>query len=119
VFTGCIRNAAAVAAAARGAGDTVAVIAAGEQWPDGSLRAALEDLVGAGMILDALGGRPSPEATAAILTARGVTSDDLVACASARELIEQGYAEDVRIALAADVSTVAPVVVDGAFASGA
>jgi 2-phosphosulfolactate phosphatase len=115
VFAGCVRNAAAVAAAARDAGDSVAVIAAGERWPDGSLRPALEDLVGAGMILDALGGRPSPESRAAILTARNVTSADLMACASSRELIEQGYEEDVRIAMAAGVSTSAPVLVDGAF----
>jgi 2-phosphosulfolactate phosphatase len=115
VFTGCIRNAAAVAAAARGAGDSVAVIAAGEQWPDGSLRPALEDLVGVGRILDALGGRPSPESRAVILAARGVTSAELLACASARELIDQGYEEDVRIALAADVSAAAPMLVDGAF----
>ena len=115
VFTGCIRNAAAVAAAARSAGDTVVVVAAGEKWPDGSLRPALEDLVGAGRILDALGGRPSPESGAAILAARGATSDDLMSCASARELIGQGYEEDVRIALPADVSTAAPILVDGAF----
>jgi 2-phosphosulfolactate phosphatase len=115
VFAGCIRNASAVAAAARDAGDCIAVIAAGEQWPDGSLRPALEDLVGAGTILHALGGGPSPEARAAILTARNVTSDDLMSCASSRELIEQGYEEDVRIAMAAGASTTAPVLVDGAF----
>jgi len=115
VFTGCIRNASAVAAAARDAGDSVVVIAAGEQWPDGSLRPALEDLVGAGMILDVLGGRPSPEAKAAILTARNVAYEDLMSCASSRELIEQGYDEDVRIAMAAGASTSAPMLVDGAF----
>jgi 2-phosphosulfolactate phosphatase len=115
VLTGCIRNALAVSAAARKLGDTIAVIAAGERWPDGSLRPALEDLVGAGIILDALGGRPSPESRAAILTARTVTSDDLMSCASSRELIEQGYDEDVRIAMAAGSSTCAPTLVDGAF----
>jgi phosphosulfolactate phosphohydrolase-like enzyme len=67
------------------------------------------------MILDALGGRPSPEARAAILTARNVTSDDLMSCISSRELIEQGYEEDVRIAMAAGASTSAPMLVDGAF----
>lgn len=115
VLTGCIRNASAVSAAARNVGDTIAVIAAGEQWPDGSLRPALEDLVGAGMILDGLGGRPSPESRAAMLAARSVTSDDLMSCASSRELIGQGYEEDVRIAIAAGASTSAPMLVDGAF----
>lgn len=115
ILTGCIRNAAAVARAAGSRGGAVAVIAAGEQWPDGSLRPALEDLVGAGMILDALGGTPSPEATAAIATARSTSTRALAECASARELIDIGCERDVSIALMADVSAVTPVLEDGAF----
>ena len=115
VIAGCLRNAAAVAAAAARAGSVVGVVAAGERWPDGSLRPAIEDLLGAGLILAALAGEPSPEARAAIATAEAVTLDDLRSCASARELIERGFAEDVELALERDVSTAVPLLRDGGF----
>jgi 2-phosphosulfolactate phosphatase len=115
ILTGCLRNAAAVGRAAGARGEVVGVIAAGEQWPDGSLRPALEDLVGAGKILHALGGNPSPEASAAIAAAWATTTQDLGTCTSARELIETGYDRDVAIALMTDVSAVAPLLLDGAF----
>ena len=114
VIAGCLRNASAVAAAAARAGD-VGVVAAGERWPDGSLRPAIEDLLGAGLILAALAGEPSAEARAAIAAAETVPLDDLRSCASARELIERGFAEDVELALERDVSTVVPRLRDGGF----
>lgn len=65
-LAGCLRNCRAVAQAAKILGQTVAVIAAGERWPNGSLCPCLEDQLGAGAILQNLSGRRSPEADAAV-----------------------------------------------------
>lgn len=75
VVSGSIQNCAAVAdwvlqrQGGRGDRFTVAVVAAGEQHSDGSLRFAVEDLLGAGAIIDALAAVGidycSPEAAAA------------------------------------------------------
>ena len=51
VFTACLRNAPAVAKQAAAHGSRIAVIPAGEQWRDCSLRPCLEDLIGAGSVL--------------------------------------------------------------------
>ena len=119
VFAGCLRNASAVAAAARRAGSTIGVIAAGERWPDRSLRPAIEDLVGAGAIISALDpGARSPEAELAAASFQHVATDlrrYLQACASGRELIELGFDDDVRLAAELDVGTTAPVLSAGAF----
>ncbi|MFF9850780.1 2-phosphosulfolactate phosphatase [Streptomyces litmocidini] len=98
----------------------LAVVASGERWPDGSLRPALEDLLGAGAVLSALGGphtRMTPEATAAA-TLWAATEDPVAAlhgCDSGRELYEYGFPQDVAVAAEIDGSTVVPVLVDGAF----
>ncbi|GAA3083142.1 hypothetical protein GCM10017562_60920 [Streptomyces roseofulvus] len=106
---------------AAGAG-VATVIAAGERWPDGSLRPALEDHLGAGAVLDALRtlapGLPlTPEATAAA-TLRAATEDPVAAlhgCDAGRELYEYGYPRDVEVAAELDASTTVPALVDGAF----
>jgi 2-phosphosulfolactate phosphatase len=120
VFTGCLRNAKAVAAAARAvAGEgPVGVIPAGERWPDGSLRPAVEDLLGAGAILDALGLPLSAEARVARDAFRAGVPDLAVilrACVSGQELIGRGFGEDVEFAAALSVSTVAPILRGGAY----
>lgn len=120
-----MRNAAAVAAwvgrRLRSTEDSVAVIAAGERWPDGSLRPALEDNLGAGAVIAALAtGKAltlSPEAAAA-RAAFEVTPSVAKAvrqCASGVELIERGFAEDVDIAVEQDVSDAVGVLTDGWF----
>ncbi len=121
VFAGCLRNARAVARAARDVGERIAVIAAGERWPDDALRPALEDLLGAGAILDALApAAPSVEARAAIAAFRSLRADLVGAlreCASGRELEARGYPDDVRIAAELDASAAAPRLTAGAYRS--
>jgi len=111
ILTGCLRNASAVADAARAAGRTFCVVPAGERWPDGSLRFAVEDWLGAGAILRALPASRSPEAASAVAAfeaARAVLADTLARSSSGRELIERGFASDVDLAAALDVSDTVP-----------
>lgn len=122
-----LRNAAAIAgwitARPAAATRTVAVLAAGERWPDGGLRPAVEDLWGAGAVIAHLsdhGWSSSPEAAAAAARAayeavRGREHQALLACASGRELVEKGYEADVRIAAEVDASSVVPVLHDARF----
>lgn len=117
-FAACFRNAAAVAAAAQALGPRIGVIPAGERWPDGSLRPCLEDWLGAGAVIHHLSGTTSPESE----TARGAFEQHahhlertLRGCGSARELIEQGWTEDVIVASELGSSTAAPRLVDGAY----
>jgi 2-phosphosulfolactate phosphatase len=118
-LAGCLRNERAVAAAAQRYGRRIAVIPAGERWhSDGSLRPALEDWVGAGAIISHLAGTLSPEAQAAATTFRGVQSDIaglLQACGSGQELLARGFARDVALASALNVSACVPVFRDGAY----
>jgi 2-phosphosulfolactate phosphatase len=117
-FAGCLRNAAAVARAARRLGSRVAVIPAGERWPDGGIRASLEDWLGAGAVIAHLAGSKSPEARAAEASFRGA-EDDLDAAlrqsVSGREMMAQGYAEDVTAAAQSLVSDCVPRLVAGAY----
>ena len=65
VVAASLRNADAVAAWVLGSGARrVAVVAAGERWPGGALRPAVEDLWGAGAVLD-----PLRDALATVATA--------------------------------------------------
>jgi 2-phosphosulfolactate phosphatase len=103
-------------------GRTVAVIAAGERWPDGSLRPAVEDLWGAGAVLAGLVDRGvrdlSPEARVAEQAFRSVAgrlSRELAGCASGLELAAAGFAQDVAVAADLDVATVVPVLTGEAF----
>jgi 2-phosphosulfolactate phosphatase len=119
VVGACLRNAGAVGAWLRQVQGRVLVVAAGERWPDGSLRPAVEDLWGAGAVLAAVGLEgASPEArqaTAAYDHVRGDVSAALRDCASGRELVEGGFARDVEIAGTADVGEVVPILSGEAF----
>lgn len=126
VVAACLRNAAAVAGwlgqrSLGSPGRTVTVIAAGERWPGGGLRPALEDLLGAGAVIGALSdqgcGPLSPEAEAARAcaaatpdVARAVTES-----ASGRELAGKGFAADVAIATEINSCRVVPVLAGQAF----
>ncbi|MBP9231408.1 MAG: 2-phosphosulfolactate phosphatase [Phenylobacterium sp.] len=120
VLAGCLRNARAVAAKARelaGQGD-IGLIPAGERWPDDTLRPAIEDLIGAGAVIDALGGDMTAEARVARdawRSARGELDLIVRGCLSGRELIERGFEIDVALALACEASAVAPVLREGAY----
>lgn len=117
-FAGCLRNATAVANAVQQRGRHISVIAAGERWDDGSLRPALEDLVGAGAIIAHLPGPRSPEAELAVAAFQHFRHDlraKLMPCGSAKELVERGFASDVDLALTLDVSDCVPVLIQGAY----
>jgi 2-phosphosulfolactate phosphatase len=120
VVGACLRNAPAVARwLADRPGARVSLVAAGERWPSGQLRPAVEDLWGAGAVLAGLhGADPSPEATAAVAAFRDVEhrlAEELPRCASGRELVEDGFAEDVALAAAYGVSGVVPILTGDAF----
>jgi 2-phosphosulfolactate phosphatase len=121
MFTGSLRNRGAVAKAVLTAtdGGDIGVIPAGERWrTDDSLRPAIEDLIGAGAILDALGLPLSPEARVArdaFVSARPNLAGTIRDCLSGRELIDKGFSQDVELAVQLDVSRAAPVLRDGAY----
>ncbi|MFJ2738605.1 2-phosphosulfolactate phosphatase [Streptomyces sp. NPDC087440] len=134
VVAACLRNASAVGRwlISQGYGGPdrpVGVVAAGERRPDGSLRPALEDLLGAGAVLAALRkasatDRPpalSPEASAAAATytATADVPAALAACASGLELASGGFPEDVAVASELDASAVVPLLSEGSFTAAA
>lgn len=108
---------------------SVVVVAAGERWPDGSLRPAIEDSIGAGLLLHRLSvGSPpvrlSPAAALAARSVRGLTADELAALirtgVSGTELTDAGYDEDVEMAVQLDADSVVPIVRPaGGFGHGA
>lgn len=138
VMLGCLRNASAVARAVlaeqerRGARTSVAIIAAGEltgsavrqtRGSDGvALRFAVEDHLGAGAIIDALGAlgidHTSPEAAAAgeaFRGLRGALRHLLTASGSGQELLDRGMRDEVLAAAEVDAASVVPVLRDGVF----
>jgi 2-phosphosulfolactate phosphatase len=122
VVAACLRNATAVGRWVARRAPAVTVVPAGERWPDGSLRPALEDLLGAGAVVAAAAAAApalalSAEAQAARVTFAGThhPADAVRACVSGQELVLGGFAADVEVAVELDASAVVPVLTAGAF----
>ena len=129
VLLGALTNASAVAAAAlaeqqrRGARTSIAVIAAGELGSvEDRLRFAVEDQLGAGAVVDALGvlgiDHTSPDAAVAAESFRALrraAKHLLTASGSGLELIERGRRDEVLAAAAVDAASLVPVLRDGVF----
>ena len=107
-----------------GKGDrfVVAVIAVGEQRDDGSTRFAVEDLLGAGAVIDALADVGidycSPEsatAAAAFTGLRNATGHLIGASASGRELAQAGHRGDIDLAIDLDSSEAVAVLGEFSF----
>ncbi|HTL27640.1 MAG TPA: 2-phosphosulfolactate phosphatase [Tepidisphaeraceae bacterium] len=117
-LAGCLRNASAVAQAATQIGQNIAVIPAGERWPDHSLRPAIEDWIGAGAIIAELTGIRSPEAqlaAGAFASSISNLGEIISRSASGKELIGKGFSEDVRLACELNISTFTPGYCDEAY----
>jgi 2-phosphosulfolactate phosphatase len=118
VVAGCLRNALTVAQWAQSVGRRITVVPAGERWPDGSLRPAIEDLIGAGAILTQLSGRRSPEANLAAVAFERVADqllEQLLLSSSGRELLERGFERDVELSAELNTSSLVAVLKGEAF----
>ncbi len=124
VLAACLRNAEAVARRAAELGETIGVVPGGERWgldilntgprEFGPLRPCVEDYLGAGAVLAALSGTASPEAQLAATAFRNADVEAAVReCGSGRELVENGHAADVDLAVRVNVSKAVPRLVDG------
>jgi 2-phosphosulfolactate phosphatase len=119
-FAGCFRNARAVASTASACGPNVAVIPAGEQWPDGNLRPCVEDLLAAGAIIEHLPGTRSPEAQLAEDAFKAVADEAsvrhrVIDSGTGRALLQRGFGEDIDFACELNASATAPQIVNGAY----
>ena len=119
-LTGCLRNCEAIALAAMNYGRRIAVIPAGEQWEDCTLRPSFEDFIGAGAIISHLQGSLSPEAQLAVAAYQGVrkTLTNLIKqCGSGKELIARGFERDIELAAELNISNCVPTLIEGAYRS--
>lgn len=127
LFIGCLLNASAVAEAAnqfrQDSKANISVVACGERWPgvlepDNTLRPAIEDYLGAGLILSKLTGSKSPEAEVCIGAwkhSRDKLSSLIWDSASSRELRERGYDDDVTYCCQVDNSRAVPILQGACF----
>jgi 2-phosphosulfolactate phosphatase len=108
VIIASLRNAPAVARWLQMAGGDVGIVAAGERWPDGSLRPAYEDWVGAGAVVEHLGAAVARSAEAEAAAAAARVRRPLAEVASGVELVEPGYGDDVAMAEQFGIDDVIP-----------
>jgi 2-phosphosulfolactate phosphatase len=83
-----------------------------------SFSTSIEDLIGAGAVIEALGLPCSPEAEIAreiFFSVRLRLRKILRGCASGQELISRGYAQDVEVAIDLNASIAAPLLANGAY----
>jgi 2-phosphosulfolactate phosphatase len=115
VVAGSLRNASAAAKFVADSLFPVGVIAAGDLALDGTMRPAVEDILGAAAILRLLPGSRSPEAAVAEAAFTphplGLVRDS----ASARQLASVGHDDDAEWAGQLDVSTCVPVLAGDVF----
>lgn len=120
-LAGCLRNCAAVAAAAGQFGRKIAVLGAGERWwEERTLRPAFEDLFGAGAVISHLSGRRSPEAFGAesvFQAGRHQAYALLSDSASGKELVARDLAADVELAAMVNISSCVPLLQSGAYSN--
>lgn len=119
-ISGCLRNAEAVARLANtiAKDGTIAIIAAGERWPDQTLRPAIEDWIGAGAIIQASNGVANAEARFAAEAYSAVKlsiPQILRESRSGQELTGWGFGGDVEVALESGSSAVVPLMRHGAY----
>ncbi|WP_109315213.1 2-phosphosulfolactate phosphatase [Pseudovibrio ascidiaceicola] len=111
VFAAAFRNVAAVAAYLKEVSGKVLLVAAGEKWPDGSLRPAFEDQLACGALAHMLNCPMSSEASFARAGYLACTDDlhgALQDCVSGQELAHYGYAADVEWAADLDSESCVP-----------
>lgn len=115
---GSLRKAKAVAIKAQTYGRKIGIIATGEQWPDGSIRVAFEDLLGAGAIISYLPGTLSPESKTGLILFEHLQAtlyEELKKCSSGKELIARGFEKDIILAADFNISNTVPVLQNNAY----
>ena len=101
---------------------SMAIIAAGERWEDGTLRPSWEDMAGAGATISHISGSRSPEAQAACRVfqfAKGDLEHPMLMRSSGRQRAEGGFHDDVKSASEYSMSTTIPFLNGNEFADQA
>lgn len=108
VFTGCFRNSLVLSEMLNFENFfPVLFVAAGERYPNMTLRPSIEDYWGVGSILASLMGEKTIEAEFAIQSFIAAFKDlkkNLTACESGQELIHHGFRQDVELAAEHNIS---------------